>query len=398
MSNLPAVVPMNELEKMALVVVKSKLFGIETQEQAMTLMLLAQAEGVHPAIAMRDYHIVEGKPALKADAMLARFQAGGGKVEWQEYTDSKVSAKFSHPQSPKPVLIEWSLESAAKVQVYNKKRGGWEPLTNKYNWKAYPRQMLKARVISEGVRATNPGVSVGIYTPEEVQDFSERDVTPNPVTPTAGYLAAQPADRQEVLQQTAQEIKSLFANDQVADAYALTETSGFDAEEMIALWSLLPSDIRSAMKRMKDAEKAAEKGTISPAQKKRLEALIKEHKLDREGLKNWCIGQFDKGHFADLTLDEYKLLDDHIATMVPKTTASPQPSPSVAPPSHAAAGGATQYITEAQEGQLIDLLNAAGIELGAFLKHKDIKLPSLGKMPAARFDGAVTYLKNKVAA
>src|SRR5437899_2565283 len=148
-------VPLGELEKMAQTIVGSKLFGVETVEQAMTLMLLAQAENVHPMIAMRDYHIVEGKPALKADAMLARFQAGGGKVEWEEYTDKKVSARFSHPASPKPVLIEWSLESAAKVSVYNRKKGAWEPITTRHTWKSYPRQMLKARVISEGVRATN---------------------------------------------------------------------------------------------------------------------------------------------------------------------------------------------------------------------------------------------------
>src|SRR5260221_10550926 len=93
------IVPMGDLEKMAQVVVGSKLFGVETVEQAMTLMLLCQAENVHPMIALRDYHIVEGKPALKADAMLARFHAGGGKVEWQEYNDTKVSASFSHPGS-----------------------------------------------------------------------------------------------------------------------------------------------------------------------------------------------------------------------------------------------------------------------------------------------------------
>jgi hypothetical protein len=31
--------------------------------------------------------------------------------------------------------------------------------------------MLRARVISEGIRTVYPGVAVGIYTPEEVNDF-----------------------------------------------------------------------------------------------------------------------------------------------------------------------------------------------------------------------------------
>lgn len=324
MSNAVARVSMTELEKMAAVIVKSELFGVKDASQAITLMLLAQAEGVHPAIAMRDYHIVEGKPALKADAMLARFQAAGGKIEWEDYTDTKVSARFSHPNSPKPVLIEWSIELANKVTVYNKKRGGWEPITSKYNWKAYPRQMLKARVISEGIRATFPGVAVGIYTPEEVQDFGpEKDVTPKSVT--AGFLQSQPAKRQEVIIETADEIKAFMANGQAADAYALWQNSKFDAEEEIALWSLLPSDYRSMLKRMEESEKAQQAGTITPAMKKRLEARIKEFGLDREKMKASMFEQFGKEHFSELTRDEYNVIDAQLS--VPPLPSIPPPPP-----------------------------------------------------------------------
>jgi hypothetical protein len=42
--------------------------------------------------------------------------------------------------------------------------------------------MLRARVVSEGIRTVFPGCVVGVYTPEEVNDFLpvERDVTPSP--------------------------------------------------------------------------------------------------------------------------------------------------------------------------------------------------------------------------
>jgi hypothetical protein len=49
-------------------------------------------------------------------------------------------------------------------------------LTGKQTWKQYPRQMLRARVISEGIRTVYPGVAVGIYTPEEVNDFDAAPV------------------------------------------------------------------------------------------------------------------------------------------------------------------------------------------------------------------------------
>jgi hypothetical protein len=162
MSNqqLAVQVPFGEMQRMAEAFVKSALFGVKTVDQAIALMVVAQAEGKHPGTIASEYHIIQGKASLKADAMLARFQQAGGKVEWHDHTNEKVSATFSHPQSGS-LRIDWDLARAKAADL-----GG------KDNWKKYPRQMLRARVISEGVRATFPAVLQGMYTPEEVQDFS----------------------------------------------------------------------------------------------------------------------------------------------------------------------------------------------------------------------------------
>lgn len=181
MSNNPLVpIALNDMERMSVAVAKSNLFGMKTPEQALALMFIAQAEGVHPAIAVRDYHIIQGRPALKADAMLARFQAAGGRVKWLSYTDEKVEGEFSHPQGG-TVTVDWTRTRAAAAG-----------LANKDNWKSYPRQMLRSRVISEGVRAVFPGANSGMYTVEEVQDMDPKDVTPPsaepepvPASPTA---------------------------------------------------------------------------------------------------------------------------------------------------------------------------------------------------------------------
>ena len=163
-------VPIGDIERMAIAVAGSKLFGMKTKEEAIALMLIAQSEGLHPARAAMEYHIIQGRPALKADAMLSRFQQAGGKVEWVAYTDDKVEGIFSHPSGGN-VTIDWTIERAKQAGVYGK-----NPV-----WKTYPRSMLRARCISEGIRTIYPGVSVGIYTPEEVQDFTgenAKDVTP----------------------------------------------------------------------------------------------------------------------------------------------------------------------------------------------------------------------------
>jgi hypothetical protein len=144
------VVPFQQMERMAVAVSKSGMFGVKTQEQALSLMLLAQAEGIHVMTAVRDYHIINGRPAMKAEAMLARFQETGGRVEWHELNDTCADASFNG------VRISWDLERA--------KRAG---LANKDIWKAYPRAMLRSRVVSEGIRTVMPGVLAGKYTPEE---------------------------------------------------------------------------------------------------------------------------------------------------------------------------------------------------------------------------------------
>ena len=155
-----------DIQIMAKAISASNFFGVKSPEQAMALMLIAQAEGMHPAIAARDYHVIQGKPALKADAMLARFLQSGGKVEWTSYTDAKVAAKFSHPQGGS-IEVDWDMQRA--------KNAG---LGTKEMWVKYPRQMLRARVISEAIRTVYPGANSGFYTVEEVQDMV--DVTPNP--------------------------------------------------------------------------------------------------------------------------------------------------------------------------------------------------------------------------
>ena len=157
MSNL---VPFQDMQQMAEVAAGSKMFGFKNTQEAMAIMLLCQAENLHPAVAMRDFHVIQGRPALKADAMLARFQQAGGRVEWKDYTDEKVTGIFSHP-SGGTLEVSWTLAKAKAIGI-----------ANKDNWRNYPRAMLRARVASEGIRSVYPGCVVGVYTPEEVQDFT----------------------------------------------------------------------------------------------------------------------------------------------------------------------------------------------------------------------------------
>jgi hypothetical protein len=148
-----------DVATIAAAVARSRLYGLD-ESQAMTLMLLAHSRGLHPIQAVERYHVINGRPAMKADAMLAEFQSQGGIVTWHRHDETGCSATFACPGVGEPVTITWTMEDAKRAD-----------LLRNPTWTKYPRQMLRARCISEGIRMTMPGIIIGIYTPEEVQDF-----------------------------------------------------------------------------------------------------------------------------------------------------------------------------------------------------------------------------------
>ena len=163
MTQALATIPTSEIQIMARVM--GPLFK-KKPEDMFALMLIAQAEGKHPAIAAQEYDIIEGRPSINSRSTLARFQGSGGRIEYVERTDSKCTINFEHPQGGK-LTITWTIERAQKAG-----------LNGKDNWRKYPAQMLAARAIAEGVRALYPACLSGLYTSEEVQDFEPINVTP----------------------------------------------------------------------------------------------------------------------------------------------------------------------------------------------------------------------------
>lgn len=162
-------VGMSEMVRMADAIAKGGLFGSKDPNAVLTLCLMAQADGMHPARAMLDYDIIQGRPTKKAEAMLRDLIRSGGSVRWHALDDTIADATFSHPQGGE-VRIAWDMERAKQAGL-----GG------KDMWKKFPRQMLRSRTVSEGVRTVAPGATGGLYVPEEVADFEDppmRDVTP----------------------------------------------------------------------------------------------------------------------------------------------------------------------------------------------------------------------------
>lgn len=171
---MTSLVPYAQQERMAHSLVKSGLFGLQTPDQALALMAIAEAEGKHPAVIARDFNIISGRPAKKAEAMMRDFCAAGGTVKWHALDDTIADATFAHPQGG-TVRITWDMARAQQAGLTS--RGDM--------YRKYPRAMLRSRCVSEGVRTVAPFATSGVYTPEEVRDMVDetpadgpKDVTP----------------------------------------------------------------------------------------------------------------------------------------------------------------------------------------------------------------------------
>ena len=158
LSTIAQPMSLGDMERLATAIAKSNLFGIKTPEQALVLMAIAQAEGRHPVEAARDYDIINGRPAKKAEAMLRDFILAGGKVAWHALTDELADATFTHPQTGE-VRIDWDMKRA--MTAFGKKD----------MYAKFPRQMLRSRVVSEGVRTLWPLATSGMYEPGEAADI-----------------------------------------------------------------------------------------------------------------------------------------------------------------------------------------------------------------------------------
>lgn len=202
-----AIQTLDDMDRVAKSIAGSGMFGITRPDQAIALMLLCQAEGLNPIAALRRFHLIEGKPSMRADAMQGEFQTRGGGILWHRRTDAEVAASFFEDakkmdkQAVERCKVRYEAMSSNDLKTadeqawpgevtvirtmadadakktsmsWNKEKGEWK---RKHVWQANPRQMLTARCVTEGIRLTNPALIAGIYSEDEVTDIvdAQRD-------------------------------------------------------------------------------------------------------------------------------------------------------------------------------------------------------------------------------
>ena len=143
--------------------------SIKTAEQAIAIMLTGDELGIPKMLALRSIVVINGKPTLSADLMVALVQRaidqhGDGEFRVLPPTPEKCTVNYRR--------WGWSEGHSYTYTIQDAQRAG---LAGKGTWAAHPAAMLRARATSAVCRMAFPDVISGVYTPDEATEF-----TPHP--------------------------------------------------------------------------------------------------------------------------------------------------------------------------------------------------------------------------
>jgi hypothetical protein len=135
--------------------------GLTGRPGDITVILLTGRElRMAPMQALNKIHVIEGKPTLSAELMLALVLGAGHELDILESTDLRCAVRARRRGSDHVTEYEFTADQARTAGLLNKKGP----------WQQYPAAMLRARAITIACRASFPDVLMGgvSYAPEEL--------------------------------------------------------------------------------------------------------------------------------------------------------------------------------------------------------------------------------------
>lgn len=167
--------PLAFINEMGISIAKSGMFGCSNVDQGKVFAMACLAKRCDPLSLAERYHLIQGKLSMKADAMLAGLHERGGKHRIIQRTAEGADIEISHEGQTQRFTLTWDEAQQEKFVWGKPDKQGKQEIKDNYATPRSRMQMLWARVVSDGVRAMCPGVVVGTYTPEEIQDFTDSE-------------------------------------------------------------------------------------------------------------------------------------------------------------------------------------------------------------------------------
>lgn len=155
--------PMTAIVELGNLFHKSGIMGVTTPGDGAVVALTCMCEGITPLEFAKTYHIINGRPCMRADMMHAKFRAAGGKVTWSNMGDDGKAAEATFDFDGQSAAIKYTIEDAKNVV-------GDKLDKPDSNWRKDRGAMLRARLITKAIRILAPELIAGVYTPEELED------------------------------------------------------------------------------------------------------------------------------------------------------------------------------------------------------------------------------------
>lgn len=283
---IQAIVPQNmeDAYRLAKMVAASNLAPKDMKSvEAITVAILHGLEiGIKPMMALQRIAVINGRPALWGDAVLALVRSSGLLESIKESIDGKGNEMRAvcevKRRGEERTFREFSVAAAIRAGLWNNKDGPW---------KTYPERMLQMRARAYALRDVFPDVLGGMYVAEELQDEQPmRDVTPPAAPPPAPPPAAAVTPQATVIPPAPSKAadaspKRTEAIDVpvVVASQPIVAESSMSYDERIADWeSRLKTASRNEQEEIFEAEiePFKETGAMFPPDYNRLIALVKE--------------------------------------------------------------------------------------------------------------------------
>lgn len=240
MNESTALVPLNDTLQLGKVLAESGFFAdSRSASQAVVKVLAGRELGFGPVAAMTGINIISGRVSLSANIMAAALKRSGRyNFRVREMTEAACKIEFFERSGDK-----WETIGVSTFTAEDAKRAGTK------NMDKYPRNMLYARAMSNGVRWYCPDVTGGpVYTPEE--------------------LGAPVNEEGEIIEGKATVIENDNGNGFDEMTPAQTERKCTDAQRkaMFAIWKKLYGDIDGLRVWLKEKYHTEHTGDLTIAQ------------------------------------------------------------------------------------------------------------------------------------
>ena len=159
---------LDDVARLAKIAADSGLARVRTPAECAVILMTGAELGLSPMQSLRGIYVVEGRPTLAADTMVAVIRRSGVCALWRtvESTAERCTIEAKRTDDDRAQSKTWTIADATRAG-----------LAGKNIWKQYPAQMLRHRCAADLARELFSDVVLGLYDPEEI-DSSTYDDAP----------------------------------------------------------------------------------------------------------------------------------------------------------------------------------------------------------------------------